>query len=204
MAIAFGLFAAGGVAMVLWRMLARRRREAAAAGTGLDHRRRPRWARRGRPPPGRCWNSTISLYAWRPWSWRRSARRRRLPPEEQWPQVCEPLCRAWIGSSRPNGPWCVAGRANSASAASPAPCSPTPACPARAARKHPGRRSPASSRSRGQPLMAGLILRAQSPNSVGQTIIEHETQWLGCLRVKVGWALGLGPSERVTGEGRAS
>ena len=35
-----------------------------------------------------------------------------------------------------------------------------------------------------QSVMAGLVLRAQSPNSLGQIVIEHETQWLGCLRVK--------------------
>ncbi len=39
-------------------------------------------------------------------------------------------------------------------------------------------------RLKGQPLMAGLILRAAAPNSLGQTIIEKEYQWLGCLRVR--------------------
>jgi hypothetical protein len=37
---------------------------------------------------------------------------------------------------------------------------------------------------KGQPLMAGLVLRAAAPNSLGQTIIETEHQWLGCLRVR--------------------
>jgi len=36
----------------------------------------------------------------------------------------------------------------------------------------------------GQPVMAGLVLCAARPNSLGQTIIESEHQWLGCLRVK--------------------
>jgi hypothetical protein len=37
---------------------------------------------------------------------------------------------------------------------------------------------------KGQPLMAALVLRTASPNSLGQTIIEEEHQWLGCLRVR--------------------
>jgi hypothetical protein len=37
---------------------------------------------------------------------------------------------------------------------------------------------------KGQPIMAGLIVRAASPNSLGQTVIETEHQWLGCLRVR--------------------
>ena len=37
---------------------------------------------------------------------------------------------------------------------------------------------------KGQPVMAALILRTASPNSLGQTIIEEEHQWLGCLRVR--------------------
>jgi hypothetical protein len=36
----------------------------------------------------------------------------------------------------------------------------------------------------GRPVMAGLVLRAAKPNSLGQTIIEAEHQWLGCLRVR--------------------
>jgi hypothetical protein len=39
---------------------------------------------------------------------------------------------------------------------------------------------------RGQALMAGLVLRAPQPNSLGQVIIETEHEWLGCLRVKSG------------------
>ncbi len=39
---------------------------------------------------------------------------------------------------------------------------------------------------RGQPLMAGLILRAESSNSLGQVVIDSEEKWLGCLRVKPG------------------
>jgi len=38
----------------------------------------------------------------------------------------------------------------------------------------------------GQPLMAGLILRAESSNSLGQIVIDREEKWLGCLRVKPG------------------
>jgi hypothetical protein len=38
----------------------------------------------------------------------------------------------------------------------------------------------------GQPVMAGLVFRAAEPNSLGQTIIESEHQWLGCLRVRWG------------------
>jgi hypothetical protein len=36
----------------------------------------------------------------------------------------------------------------------------------------------------GKPVMIGLVLRAAKPNSLGQTIIEAEHQWLGCLRVR--------------------
>ncbi|MBN1394217.1 MAG: hypothetical protein JW959_04285 [Pirellulales bacterium] len=36
----------------------------------------------------------------------------------------------------------------------------------------------------GEPVMAGLVLRAAVPNSIGQTIVDAEHQWLGCLRVK--------------------
>jgi hypothetical protein len=39
-------------------------------------------------------------------------------------------------------------------------------------------------KAKGQPVMAGLIFRAEGPNSLGQTIIESEHQWLGCLRVR--------------------
>jgi len=37
---------------------------------------------------------------------------------------------------------------------------------------------------KGQPVMAGLVLRAAGANSLGQTIVEEEHQWLGCLRVR--------------------
>ena len=37
---------------------------------------------------------------------------------------------------------------------------------------------------RGKPVMAGLVFRADQPNSLGQTIIDTEHQWLGCLRVR--------------------
>jgi hypothetical protein len=37
---------------------------------------------------------------------------------------------------------------------------------------------------KGKPVMAGLVFRADKPNSLGQTIIESEHQWLGCLRVR--------------------
>lgn len=36
----------------------------------------------------------------------------------------------------------------------------------------------------GQPLMAALVLRTDSPNSLGQVVIDAEQKWLGCLRVK--------------------
>jgi hypothetical protein len=39
-------------------------------------------------------------------------------------------------------------------------------------------------KAKGKPVMAGLIFRAAAPNSLGQTIIESEHQWLGCLRVR--------------------
>jgi hypothetical protein len=39
-------------------------------------------------------------------------------------------------------------------------------------------------KAKGKPVMAGLIFRAADPNSLGQTIIESEHQWLGCLRVR--------------------
>jgi hypothetical protein len=35
-----------------------------------------------------------------------------------------------------------------------------------------------------QPVMAGLVLRAAKPNSLVQTIVESEDQWLGCLQIK--------------------
>jgi hypothetical protein len=38
----------------------------------------------------------------------------------------------------------------------------------------------------GQPVMAGLVLRAAQPNSLGQIIVESEHEWLGCLRVREG------------------
>lgn len=34
------------------------------------------------------------------------------------------------------------------------------------------------------PVMLGLVLRAASPNSLGQVIVNTEHEWLGCLRVK--------------------
>lgn len=37
---------------------------------------------------------------------------------------------------------------------------------------------------KGQPVMVGLVLRAGHPNSLGQTIVDSEHKWLGCLRVK--------------------
>ncbi len=37
---------------------------------------------------------------------------------------------------------------------------------------------------RNQPVMAGLVLRAAMPNGFGQTIVDSEEKWLGCLRVK--------------------
>lgn len=37
-----------------------------------------------------------------------------------------------------------------------------------------------------EPIMAGLVLRAATPNSLGQTVVDAEHQWLGCLRVKWG------------------
>ncbi len=39
---------------------------------------------------------------------------------------------------------------------------------------------------RGEPVMIGMVLRAAKPNSLGQTIIDSEFQWLGCLRVRWG------------------
>ncbi|MGA2031694.1 MAG: hypothetical protein ABSG68_05520 [Thermoguttaceae bacterium] len=38
-------------------------------------------------------------------------------------------------------------------------------------------------RLQGQPLMAGLILRARTANNFGQVVVEREEQWLACLRV---------------------
>ena len=37
-----------------------------------------------------------------------------------------------------------------------------------------------------RPVMAGLVLRAARPNSLGETLIDSEEKWLGCLRVKWG------------------
>ncbi len=36
----------------------------------------------------------------------------------------------------------------------------------------------------GQPLLIGMILRADKPNSLGQVTVERTTQWLDILRVK--------------------
>ena len=36
----------------------------------------------------------------------------------------------------------------------------------------------------GQPVMVGLIMRSQSPNSLGQTVIEQETKWLDIVRIR--------------------
>jgi hypothetical protein len=35
-----------------------------------------------------------------------------------------------------------------------------------------------------QTLLAGVVLRAEAPNSYGATVIEHEGHWLECLRVR--------------------
>ena len=95
--------------------------------------------------------------------------------------------RASARSSQPSSRCGAAGQARSASAVSPTPCSPTPACPATAARRRPG--PPRGIfKTRGQPLLAGLILRAQSPNSVGHTTIERDAM-AGLFRVR---DIGLG------------
>jgi len=39
---------------------------------------------------------------------------------------------------------------------------------------------------KGQPVMAGLIMRTASASSIGQTVVDKEEKWLGCLRVKGG------------------
>lgn len=36
----------------------------------------------------------------------------------------------------------------------------------------------------GQPMMAGLVMTAETPINIGQTVVERETQWLDVLRVK--------------------
>jgi hypothetical protein len=36
----------------------------------------------------------------------------------------------------------------------------------------------------GVPVMIGLVLRAASPNSIGQIVVNTEHEWLGCLRVR--------------------
>lgn len=36
----------------------------------------------------------------------------------------------------------------------------------------------------GQPLMAGMVFRAEAPTNLGQRIIEQEAQWLDILRIK--------------------
>jgi len=36
----------------------------------------------------------------------------------------------------------------------------------------------------GQPLMAGLVMRAQTTSNLGQAIVEREAQWLDLLRIK--------------------
>jgi len=37
---------------------------------------------------------------------------------------------------------------------------------------------------RGQPIMAGLVLRTSAPTDFGQTIVEQETKWLDVLRIR--------------------
>lgn len=37
----------------------------------------------------------------------------------------------------------------------------------------------------GQPVMIGLVMRSQSPNSLGQTVVEHETKWLDIVRIRL-------------------
>jgi len=36
----------------------------------------------------------------------------------------------------------------------------------------------------GQPVMAGLVMRSDEPNSLGQLVVEHETKWLDVLRIR--------------------
>jgi hypothetical protein len=36
----------------------------------------------------------------------------------------------------------------------------------------------------GQPMMAGLVMTAETPANIGQIVVERETQWLDFLRVK--------------------
>ncbi|MGO8689961.1 MAG: hypothetical protein ACLQLG_10020 [Thermoguttaceae bacterium] len=187
-AVGFGLFLLV-VAMVLWRIVARRRAKRPPPGPDLTIDVAA-LGQEGPPAAGpvlELYNLPVRLAALvlAPVS-----QAGRLPPEEQWPQLCaailpgldqvvaaqRPLVRRWPGQLSVRG----FARALFANARLPG---------------DGGKETPWSSvagifKTRGQPLMAGLIVRAQSPNSVGQTIIEHETQWLGCLRVKV---LGLGP-----------
>jgi hypothetical protein len=39
-------------------------------------------------------------------------------------------------------------------------------------------------KSNDQPMMAGLVLCAARPNSFGQTVVDSEEKWLGCLRIR--------------------
>jgi hypothetical protein len=36
----------------------------------------------------------------------------------------------------------------------------------------------------GQPVMVGIVMRSELPNSLAQTVVERETNWLDLLRVK--------------------
>ncbi len=36
----------------------------------------------------------------------------------------------------------------------------------------------------GQPLMAGLVMRAEKPNGLSQVVVEHDTKWLDILRTR--------------------
>jgi len=36
----------------------------------------------------------------------------------------------------------------------------------------------------GKPVMAGLVMRSEGANSLGQFIVEHETKWLDVLRIR--------------------
>ncbi len=175
-------------ALVLWRVLARRRAKRPPPGPDLTIDLAA-LGQEGPPATGpvlELYNVPVRLAAL---ILAPVGPTRQLPPEDQWPQLCEaigpglgqivaaqqPLRRGWPSQVS------VRGFAHALFANARLPV-------------NGGTETPWSSvagvfKTRGQPLLAGLILRAQSPNSVGHTTIERETQWLGCLRVR---DIGLG------------
>ncbi len=179
--------AAGGVVVlwIVWRLLGRRRKAAGAVAARLERR-------------GGC--------AGGPRPARRPAHARTLQPAgaaggrgagtggvESGTAPGRPA-RSAAGGDR-TGPGQSGGLASATDSplaepgqrgASPICFSVTPDCPAWPARGRFWSSVAGVVKVGQQPVMAGLVLRAAAPNSLGQTVVDAEHQWLGCLRVKWG------------------